>query len=65
MRQVFKYRCWVKLLQTDRYWTRFVGHITRQGDANNQEIYRASVEDILKKWNAKTMFICQLEVTKE
>ena len=64
MSQVFKYLCWVKLLKTDHYWPRIVGHITLQGDANNQELYFAAVEDILKKWNAKTITICQLEVTK-
>ena len=65
MSQVFKHLSWVKRLPTDRDWTRCVGHITLQGDANNQELYHAAVKDILKKWNAKTMFICALEVTKE
>ena len=65
MNQVFNYFSWVKRLPTDCYWTRCVGHITTQGDESTQEIGRVAVEDILKKWNAKTMFICQLEVTKE
>ena len=65
MSQVFNYFSWAKRLPTDRDWTRCVGHITLQGDANNQELYFAAVEDVLKKWDAKTMFICALEITKE
>ena len=65
MSQVFKYFSWVKLLPTEKHWTRCVGHITLQNDENIEEIGRAAVKAILEKWNAKTMFICQLEVTKE
>ena len=65
MSPVFNYFSWVKRLPTDRDWARCVGYITLQGDANNQELYHAAVGDILKKLDAKTMFICQMEVTKE
>ena len=65
MSQVFNYFSWVKRLPADCDWTRCVGHITLQGDANNQELYLASVKDILKKWNEKTMFVHGLEITKE
>ena len=65
MSQVFKYLSWVKRLSTDRYWTRCVGHITTQENENIQEIGRAALDDILKKWDEKTMFICELEVTKD
>ena len=65
MSPVFNYFSWVKCLPTDRYWTRCIGHITLQNDEHIQEIWRAAVEDILKKGNAKTMYIYQLEITKE
>ena len=64
MSQVFKYTSWVKRSPKEHYWTRCVGHITTQGNANNKELYFATVEDILKKWDAKTMYIHQLEITK-
>ena len=65
MSQVFKHLSWVKRLPTDRDWTRCIGHIALQSDANNQELYLAAVEDILKKWNAETMFVYGLEIMKE
>ena len=65
MSQVFKHLSWVKRLPTDRCWTRCVGHVTLQNDENIEEIWRAAVKDILEKGNAKTMFIYQIEITKE
>ena len=65
MSQVFKHRSWVKRLPTDRDWTRCIGHITLQENENIQEISRAAVKDILKKWDEKTMFVYGLEIMKE